>query len=710
MDTAHRACVVNPELRDAVVMHQVLALEGQLMLTQRKSLYGMADSVLGVFPMTKDKHPHWVTQLDEVGSSETKIEFIRLCAAFPEYILCESNGQVRTVVDWMSTWNCSIFHYSQQGLFWMLFEKFHGPYSIQREVAVKAERREETQRREPKVENVYFETYGPTSSQVTFFKDGGDVPFAPSYEVNNNGVIYRFARGQQQFVKEIPEDVRHMFWSETIPLYKGGSSVKDPAYYTKNPEKYAVETFAERVSDLMFVVQAATTRIVAPGDGAGVVLTLAEGMKKECLSTDLYPPANSKKGVQRMSILETLLQTRPTDLLVLSYVSVFLTKIEWEIIRRKKLKVFILDDRPVLRHLGHLPVYRGFRATSYGFEVKNDPRWARQVQQETLRYTENLLVLPTLYVERYDEGLLYMQSMQPYRTFLTHPDYMEYFLSVGIKLKLDKEPVLYWAFYLAEHVQNMREGKHSYYYMSGRTEGGMMELRDLMKPFNILQCRTTYLMPDVMETPAKLKTVHEDGIVYLNWPYETTMEYKYSHRSSTAQRDGILHFRTDTKPEFIVMSKKELESRVYIKLAKGTEVFSFETVTRKVVPTEEQRRVTRSTKLVYQRIRSETWPRLIEWVGDCLIPRALLEFLPVGAIDVLKVGEEDQMGSQKYLTFVTHESLSEFASERAAWALQVQEQSKKKPSGVNQMLLWDEDKRSLTVQEKSSDVVMKEET
>jgi len=515
---------LNKEVRDVQVMGRRTKLETQLKLTLRNTLHGTSTFL----PADLSRDPHIVPICDMMGACEEPLDCVMLCAAFPDCILVKWQEEVRSVQQWLDRGEIGWIFYKQMGTFMMMYDMFHGPQELVPPTKIPEQPQIVI---EVKVQCIYFEYYG--RSGVTFYADHMHRPFEPEIKIPYKGVLFQFAKGKGVFVKEVPQEVATILRMEVFSSQSKKYAVNEPEFYATEAEAYAEKNFQYRTLQLDAIVKQCSGRVVAPGDGAGVVLGLAKKYGIECVSTDLYPPETCDPGVKQKSISETIIHLKKTDTLILSYVSFFLTVADWAHIKKKEVKLVIIDTRPILAHLFYEPEYVSWNVISYGVKIQGYMFMVENNDSFSIRFSENLLRSEwEFYTDTIDEGVNYLLALEPTRIWRTSAYFKKVMMQYGLNVLVGDEGVHYNARF-EQHVDSLSRGHTSYYYMSGRTESAITIIRDMSQPLLNLESRVTYAFPEynMPDLPGAKTFVRQlNGVPYrfVNYPYEAeaTMEAK----------------------------------------------------------------------------------------------------------------------------------------------------------------------------------------
>lgn len=185
-------------------------------------------------------------------------------------------------------------------------------------------------------------------------------------------------------------------------------------------------------------------RLVAPGDGCGVLASLRDGT---VVSGDLHVDVTSHPAVRKETITETLqraaqMQCDTDTWCMLSYVSHFLTQDDWMFLGLSGWKVVICDFKHVIREelTGMEIVGPGVVAYANGhqmenIEIQSDIHEFREKKPAPIMYTENLLRLENVCIVSMSPTVDYLFDMCPKAKYVSpNPLMREYARRRGIEV------------------------------------------------------------------------------------------------------------------------------------------------------------------------------------------------------------------------------------------------------------------------------------
>jgi hypothetical protein len=224
----------------------------------------------------------------------------------------------------------------------------------------------------------------------------------------------------------IPSLLEHYFLSEILDKYEGRGissalyhDFTHQPYYEEHMSSYSSLTFVRHSKQLRGVLaEFKTLTAVAPGDGLGVVATLASELKMKYVGGDVVIRASTHPMVEKATLMETF---RKADLIknplvILSYVWSFLSEAERKEVLGSPHPLLILDS-----HLIPCPTGEPIGPTCW-FRPGGDARIPPAIEVPTeygstpvsqLLFTENLLNLPSLEYSERSEYVAYYTAMRP---------------------------------------------------------------------------------------------------------------------------------------------------------------------------------------------------------------------------------------------------------------------------------------------------------
>jgi len=226
----------------------------------------------------------------------------------------------------------------------------------------------------------------------------------------------------------------------------------------------------------------------------------------------------SDARVQQMDLLNTLRTLREKEIVVCGYVAPFICTSSRNIIVQeiKAGRVFVFIDSHHIMFEECSPNYGGEGVVTYNISIK--PVINLDVREGEVPYTENLLNLPSgMMLKSHDYVSAYIRSMQPYRKWVTIPEFVAFFRSIGYVIDEGTGPLLALTF--QQHVRHLRLGKASYYVTYGRTESKPIPC-DMRAGDFILCTRTTHMG----RPPNDVQQCYEGDKTYYGSPVLTEVE------------------------------------------------------------------------------------------------------------------------------------------------------------------------------------------
>jgi len=182
-------------------------------------------------------------------------------------------------------------------------------------------------------------------------------------------------------------------------------------YYTESMSSYSSLTFQRHTDQLApFISTLGDCTIIAPGDGLGVVASLAEIHRVPCFSGDTVSRPSTHPSVTKEDLMTTFRRwkgkTRP--IVILSYIWTFLSEEDKEEIRSADVCTLLLDS-----HLISLPHSVVVGPTATYRQSSGPPPPSREIDPEyrkkditSLLFTENLINLQSI---EYNDHSVYVE-------------------------------------------------------------------------------------------------------------------------------------------------------------------------------------------------------------------------------------------------------------------------------------------------------------
>jgi len=368
----------------------------------------------------------------------------------------------------------------------------------------------------------YFAVLGANLEDITFYNVPPLSMFMREFDVNYDGVIYSFAKGSGAYPVDVPLVPHHWLSIQLAPAIK--RPYVDMDSYSGNEHYYqTISREHERVLRQIGETLPKGIKVVAPGDGYGSVLTACP--QQIVQSSDRILPAFRDMRVQKLSM--SLAIRGDYDVLILSFVSIFLKARDLQYLRDQKKRIIIVDTHPIL-YGGMVtdPKFVSYHCTAYGVDglkVTAIPEFDRR---DTVRFSENLLKLPPFHLESFNHGIRYLKMMQPLRQYGCPVWMRSYLRSQGMSVRETSNIELRYSAHIQEHIRNSQIGP-SYFYRIGRVERTVIEMNWSTTMY--FKPRTVYsIQQDKLKctVPTSLEVFRSASHVFVWTPIEDEKIYR----------------------------------------------------------------------------------------------------------------------------------------------------------------------------------------
>jgi len=374
------------------------------------------------------------------------MEMLQIFVFYTAQCFVNIEGETMTVEVALRRTCGSFLHPGQDFMFWALFDQLHGTQTMK---LMRFPKTLLIMRKNSDVHlkplpiavpgrvNMQFMVTGPHPEDIVFSPvDKILNKFVPNFVTVWDGKEYCFVAGPVASVGvEIEPTVRAWLHCRLKDLSPKGSYM-DTRYYVGNMayESTIGELHKQMLESISTLVPEKST-VLAPGDGQGVVKQVF--VDRVVSSSDICPPYYAKE-VNKRTIRDAILESID-EYVILSYVSGFLSKDDWELLGTPllsgvKRKVIILDSHPVLIPSLGEPLYQSYCITLYGLEPVERGAVKDDYSTKNVLYTENLLKCRELHLKTFDRGVRYLRSMVPGRTYTCDNWLKKYFLSAGLQI------------------------------------------------------------------------------------------------------------------------------------------------------------------------------------------------------------------------------------------------------------------------------------
>jgi hypothetical protein len=256
-----------------------------------------------------------------------------------------------------------------------------------------------------KIIYVHLVMQSPNISLIEAYEGDGK-PWA-NHEID--GVNYLLCYKKKEEKISIPDALK-MVWLGLVRKVPDRKDFLDPTYYEIAMDSYVAATFHDHHKQMSQILSQipSSKRIVAPGDGLGIV----QSIRPDAIVGDLYSTVSS---VPKETFLQTLVRGKRADklsILILSYVTSLMSEIELYSCSNWEGPVIWIDSSqrcplPGMRLAARNVYERGVHIG--GCISKEIP-----TPSEYTRYTENLLSLEAIQYIGRNDAVAYWESMRPF--------------------------------------------------------------------------------------------------------------------------------------------------------------------------------------------------------------------------------------------------------------------------------------------------------
>jgi len=248
----------------------------------------------------------------------------------------------------------------------------------------------------PLERKVFFLPTGPQAKDVLTYEGKGE-----GLPIFADGMKYVMCPDPISTVLiDVPIHVKEVFLKTyafvNTPIHLKKSEAE---YYEKRNDPYSVWSFPVHSVQINHVLRLISPNsiVIAPGDGIGLI---ARNWAGKSVCTDRVISGLTAGSVVRSSITDTLMSSSqmPDGVLVLSYLSAFMTRDDWSIALSTKRPVFVLDVKAPPMGLVHGGEgERFFTRIGRGLWVANSTVlpvtdfWKETEKASSIMYSENLL-------------------------------------------------------------------------------------------------------------------------------------------------------------------------------------------------------------------------------------------------------------------------------------------------------------------------------
>jgi len=364
----------------------------------------------------------------------------------------------------------------------------------------------------------------------------------------------------------VPEAVRDFVWKKKV-LISPHINPAQPDYYSQMGMSYVTQFFQTHVGWWKKILApfSLNDRVVAIGDGAGVIKSFRANVR----SSDLYQTQMTLPGVMKMSIPEAIAEVKKEDIVCLSYVAVFFRQLDWIRLREIGCRIIILDKFTALVPTDLECHIVSKNLVSYGCMAGGEGMSFDQAKHANILYSENLLKLPKFFTNDYDDAIRYLHAMQPSRVFVATEEHAVAFKELGFQVESTPEvtnDILLYSKSFYEHAIRISKGFSSYFYTSGKVEASIEEL-PMSQTRLRLESRTSYkvkkTVPGIAGLISQILFTELDNDYYvINWPFESTREFRYFYESETDRYSKVVEFSPVDASDVNVVTMTESRVRL----------------------------------------------------------------------------------------------------------------------------------------------------
>jgi len=405
-----------------------------------------------------------------------------------------------------------------------------------------------------------FLTYalkGPRSEDLRFSLS---VPFEGGEEYMSEGRDYHVKEdaygGGDEFV---PSYIRQQVFTTLFLAGWKEPRYQEPSYYHSS---YGIWTLANHQDQWRAVVASLSpdTVIVAPGDGVGVLSGMWGG---KIVAGDISIPSSALSSVHQESIIDTLNRARDTEgtkVLVLSYISSFITEAEWELIEQESWPVFILDFRPIIRPgMGPLALCGPGLVVYRRDPVVSHAREFRHVRAQKVLYTENLLNEDSLVILSLNHFTDYLFTVAPRKQYYCpDPNLCAYMTMIGVRVTQGFPPqATVLTVTLAELLKYI--SVQPYFAPIGLRVGSITQ--GVGDEFSVRKVYSVFSSPLNRARLAHVPTYSgAEGLLFFYWPEDSEFLAPVDYATSTSLYHGQIRFVTTASKflPYVTMTGGEL--------------------------------------------------------------------------------------------------------------------------------------------------------
>jgi len=394
-------------------------------------------------------------------------------------------------------------HSDNVGLFQMVFDKVNnvvGP--------VKSAPKSVIHINEKDIKYVSYELTGPRAQDILSY-DAPPVKEFSTFTWDNIEYRVYIGKGVKKF--ELPLPIIYQLYVRDYLSTWRPNAFQTEGYYEDNKvySIWSLDVHQQQWQSVLGLIDRETL-LIAPGDGVGVISRMWNG---PVIAGDNYIFDYTDKNVRKESIVNTLMRGLRSScrnkVIVLSYVAVFLSDLEWKIISDWKIPVYILDFNSVIRSdLGNCHLL-GRGLVAYGDSVSTISYVAEtRAKNARVLYTENLIRVNNVYCTEMSIPIEYLFAMNNTRLFLVPDEItMKIFSSAGMIAKVYEDEYITP---LANNIPNLLDLLEKfpkvYFAPIGRTID-CIECVNLGFG-NLMMCRTVYETSIHFNTSALLGNVN----------------------------------------------------------------------------------------------------------------------------------------------------------------------------------------------------------
>jgi len=323
-------------------------------------------------------------------------------------------------------------HSDNVGLFQMVFDKVNnvvGP--------VKSAPKSVIHIKEKDIKYVSYELTGPRAQDILSY-DAPPIKEFSTFTWDSTEYRVYIGKGVRKF--ELPLPIIYQLYVRDYLSTWRPNAFQTEGYYEDNKvySIWSLDVHQQQWQSVLGLIDKETL-LIAPGDGVGVISRMWNG---PVIAGDNYIFDYTDKNVRKESIVNTLMRGLRSScrnkVIVLSYVAVFLSDLEWKIISDWKIPVYILDFNSVIRSdLGNCHLL-GRGLVAYGDSVSTISYVAEtRAKNARVLYTENLIRVNNVYCTEMSIPIEYLFAMNNTRLFFVPDEItMKIFSSAGMIAKV----------------------------------------------------------------------------------------------------------------------------------------------------------------------------------------------------------------------------------------------------------------------------------